>query len=183
MNSFLIAHVRGNEALNNRNEGMIMILVEENGCRFRVAYHTREGFPSLLIHYILGEATEQRVYADAARRMLVSPQVTLGRRVLMTSKFLEYRQYWVGNPTSEPDYLQEILRQNHFQRTRVRNLDNNREFYVKGRLNQFGLWAVDPVGLNINGTPRPLTERERCFDVFIRLPLTGDHLSPSSLDS
>lgn len=181
MNRYEMVYVRGNEALNNRYEGMIMTLIEREDYSFQVAYHTREGFPSLLVHYTFGQALDEQVFDHAAQKMLVRPQLVYKKQMRLQPEFvdifLEYRQIWVNTPTSESDYLVEILRQNHFQKTRVRNQETGEEFFAKGKLGRNGLWGVHEIGSTISGQPKILTEEEECFDLFIHLPFAGDRFS------
>lgn len=181
MNDILITHILGNEVVNNRGNGMVMTTVYKNGCKSRVAYHTREGYPSLLIHYITGESTEVRIYEDIVRYLLVRPMVFNERR-LNHDRFLEYHRVWVDDPTDEPGTLFQNLQENHFQPTRVRNTRNGQELLVFGRLNR-GYWQVHPMCSTnpdyVGGHSRnvetymnlaPLSEVTNSYDEFVRLP-------------
>lgn len=181
MNNVLIAHILGNEVVNNRGNGMVMTTVYKNGCKSRVAYHTREGYPSLLIQYSFNESTASRIYEDVARYLLVRP-IIFNEQQLHWGCFLEYHQVWVDPSTNEPGTLFRALRENHFQPTRVQNTRNGQELLVFGKLNA-GYWQVHPMcstnpnsaqgrGRNVEtyADLTLLSEVANPYDEFIRLP-------------
>lgn len=173
MNNVLIAHILGNEATNNRGNGMVMTTVYKNGCKSRVAYHTREGYPSLLIQYSFNESTASRIYEDVARCLLVRPMV-FNERLLNHDRFLEYHQVWVDAPTDEPGTLFRALRENHFQPTRVRNTRNGQELLVFGKLNR-GYWQVHPM---CSTNPNSARGHGRNVETYADLTLLSGVTSP-----